>query len=136
MGNEQLIANTQQLILLSAFLSGIAATFLAAVLVFEPKKAIANWVVVLSATSACSFIVCAASSVALVNNLQAPQEVLGDGVEILNELCKIINKASISLGLFSLLASIGTSGWLRNKKTGITTSFMAIISIILVWLML
>jgi hypothetical protein len=45
LANEHLIASTHQLILLSAFFSGIVATFLAAVLVFEPKKAIANWIV-------------------------------------------------------------------------------------------
>ena len=136
MSNEQIIANTQQLILLSAFLGGFSATFLGAILVLDSKRAIANWVVVLSATSACSFVVCAITSVALVNNLQVSQEDLTAGIEILNKLCKIINRASMTIGVFSLLASIGTSGWLRNKNTGIITSSMATISIVIVWVML
>ena len=59
MSNEQLLGITEQLILLSAFLGGFSATFLAAILAFDPKKDIANWFVVLSAISACSFVICA-----------------------------------------------------------------------------
>lgn len=91
----------------------------------------ANWVVVLSAISACSFVVCATSSVALVNGLQATQEALEAGFVTLQG-ARIISGLSMALGLFSLLASIGMSGWLRDKTTGITTSCVAAVAIIIV----
>jgi len=131
LSNEQLLGITEQLILLSAFLGGFSATFLAAILVFDPKKNIAIWVVGLSAVSACSFVVCATSSIALVNGLQAIQEELETGLVTLQS-ARIISGLSMAIGLFSLLASIGVSGWLRNKKTGIATSSVAAIAIIIV----
>lgn len=135
MGDEQIYIS-QQILLLSAFLGGCSATFLAAILVIDSKKDIANWVVVLSAISACSFIVCATCSVAIMNNLTIIPEEVDAGRLILIKIAKPIRGASITIGLLSLLASIGVAGWLRNKKTGITTSSVAAIAMIIVWVMI
>lgn len=135
LNNEQLLSITEQLILLSAFLGGVSATFLAAILLFNPKHKVANWAVNLSAISACSFVVCATSSVALVNGLQVKPEVLEHALVSL-QAARVISGLSMALGLLSLLASIGLSGWFRNKSCGITTSTASVIAIVLVIIML
>lgn len=135
MNNELLVNITEQLILLSAFLGGFSATFLAAILLFNPQHKVANWAVILSAISACSFIVCATSSVALLNGLQAdPVELEKSFVSLRG--ARIVSGLSMAIGIFSLLASIGLSGWFRNKTCGIATSVAALIAITLVGPML
>ena len=135
LNNEQLAGITEQLILLSAFLGGFSATFLAAILLFNPKHKVANWAVNLSAISACSFVVCATSSVALVNGLQVSSEELEQSIVSL-KVARIVSGLSMAIGLISLLASIGLSGWFRTKSCGITTTISSVIAIIIVLIML
>ena len=107
MTNEQLIGITEELILLSAFLGGFSATFLAAILVVNPQERLANWVVILSAFSACSFIVCATTSIAMVNGLQVgPEAIENSRVSI--QTTRIISGLSMALGLFDAF------GWTTN----------------------
>ncbi len=131
LSNELLLGISEQLVLLSAFLGGFSATFLAAILVFNPDSRVTNWVVVLSAVSACSFIVCACTSIALVNGLQASPQELEEGLISLRG-ARIVSALSMALGVFALLGCIGLSGWLREKRIGIATSTVAAIAIVLV----
>jgi hypothetical protein len=131
LSNELLLNITEQLILLSAFLGGFSATFLAAILVFDSQKRMTNWIVISSALSACSFIVCACTSIALVNGLQATPQELEEGLISLRG-ARIISALSMAIGVFSLLGSIGLSGWLRNKHVGIVTTAIALACMLLV----
>ena len=123
---EQIIVITEQLILLSAFLGGFSATFLAAILGIAPSNKIANWMVFCSALAACCFIICAGSSIALANALQ-----LSTDLESL-KFGRLTSSLSMALGMFSLISSIGLSGWLRNQKTGFATSSIAAVTTVIV----
>ena len=133
MSNEQLLGIMEQLILLSAFLGGFSATFLAAILAVNPSSSnkVANWIIVASALAACCFIVCATSSIAVVNGIEAR---VADGENAFEsvKLIRLTSGLSALLGVFSLLISIGLSGWLRNKQTGRATTFIAIVAIFIV----
>lgn len=131
MTSEQLLKITEHLIFLSAFLGGFSATFLAAILVVDPKKRFAHWVVSLSAISACSFIVCATSSIALVNGLHIGTEETKNTLLSVSGI-RIVSAISMAIGVFSLLGSIGLSGWLRDKRSGIVTSCVALMAIAIV----
>jgi hypothetical protein len=133
LSNDQLLGIMEQLILLSAFLGGFSATFLAAIIAMKPSqsKKVANWIIITSALAACCFIVCAASSIATVNGIHANFVELENGLESLG-LIRFTSGVSMALGLFSLLSSIGMSGWLRDKQTGIATTSIAAVAIIVV----
>lgn len=122
MNAEQMFSITEQLTLLSAFLGGFSATFLAAILTTAKSNKIANWMIITSSFAACSFIVCAASSIAVANalNTNADIESLTFGTRT--------SSLSVAMGLFSLVICIGLSGWLRDKRTGIVTSSIAAIT--------
>ena len=116
---EQLIGITEQLTLLSAFLGGFSATFLAAILASAPLNRVANWMIICSSFAACCFIICAASSIAVANALQIGAEI--DTLKFGTRTSSL----SMALGLFALVACIGLSGWLRDKRTGLVTSSIA-----------
>ena len=120
---------------LSAFIGGVAATFLATLLMVDPSKRLADWVVGSAALAAGGFIVCVVASVMLtiVLNPDAPNNV--------NSATSIDTGRIVSMfgfgfgfvfGLIGLLTSIELSGWLRSRKSGITTSSICLISLLLV----
>jgi len=125
------IVQTEQLVLLSAFLGGFSATFLAAILALKSSERVTNWIVCLSAISACSFIVAAIISIAIVNGLQ-PDSPAQFKSEALFQKNRPASALALLIGIFSLLGSIGLSGWIRSKQVGLTTSTVAVISIVLV----
>jgi hypothetical protein len=126
MDSSLLVERTQQLILLSAFLGGFSATFLAAILTIEAKKKVTDWIVCISAASSCCFIVAAVTNIALVNGLQIEESLV-----TLSRL-KIISSLGMISGIFALLICIGLSGWIRNRKIGLVTASFALIATIIV----
>lgn len=131
MSNDELLGIMEQLILLSAFLGGFSATFLATILTIDPttSKKIVNWIIIASALAACCFIVCATSSIAVVNGINSI-----DGENLYESLktIRVISILSMLLGVFSLIGCIGMSGWLRGKLVGIVTSSIAVVAVFIV----
>jgi len=130
MDHNFLIGQTEQLILLSAFLGGFSATFLAAILVVDSSKRLINWIICFSAIAACSFIVAAIASVALLNGLQPDAPVYSQQAPL--SIVRVVSALALTLGLFSLLSSIGLSGWVRSKNVGIITSTFSLIAMMFV----
>ena len=130
MSTSYYIVQTEQLVLLSAFLGGFSATFLAAILALKSSERVTNWIVCLSAISACSFIVAAIISISIVNGLQ-PDSLEQYKIEVFQK-DRLASALALLIGIFSLLSSIGLSGWIRSKQVGLTTSAAAVVSIVLV----
>ncbi len=130
MSTSYYLVQTEQIVLLSAFLGGFSATFLAAILALKSLKRVTNWIVCLSAISACSFIVSTIISIAIVNTLhpESPEQFN----EALFQKNRLAGALALLIGIFSLLSSIGLSGWIRSKQVGLTTSAFAAVSIVLV----
>ncbi|AHM60486.1 hypothetical protein D770_11145 [Flammeovirgaceae bacterium 311] len=119
---EYLAEIARQLAFVSAFLGGFAATFLATLLfVNSPKKA-AGWAIAGASFSASAFIVAVIALIMLVVNLN-PEALSVSESSLL--AARVVGMLSFMAGAYSLLASIGISGWLRSRKTGLATSIPA-----------
>ena len=131
LSNSYLAEISRQLAFLSAFLGGFSATFLATLLVVASSRRIAGWVVGSAATAACSFVVAVVASVMLtiVLHPDAPSNV-GNGTSI--ESARIVSTLGFGIGVIALLVSVGLSGWVRSRQSGIVTSIVSVISLVLV----
>lgn len=129
--NSYLAKIAVNLAFLSVFIGGVAATFLASLLMVEPSKRLADWVVGSAALAAGGFIFCVVASVMLTIalNPDAPSNV-NSATSI--DTGRIVSMLGFVFGLIGLLTSIGLSGWLRSRKSGITTSSICLISLLLV----
>jgi len=117
-------AVAEQLSFVSAFLGGISATILVTIVVFTSPKKSVNWIVGTSAFAACSLLIAvvAAWRLTILLHPDFPASVEPTIVNVLWGSMLL----GYSLGFLSLLASIGLSGWLRTRRTGFITSFIAI----------
>jgi len=129
--DSYLIEIARQFALLSAFLGGFTATFLATLLFIGSSKRIADWVVGSAAAAACSFIVGVIASVMLtiVLHPDAPENVIhGSSVDT----ARVVSSLGFGFGVFALLVSIGLSDWIRSRKSGIATSAVSFVGLFLV----
>ena len=117
-------AVAEQLSFVSAFLGGISATILVTIVVFTSPKKSVNWIVGTSAFAACSLLIAvvAAWRLTIILHPDFPASVDATIVKVLWGSMLL----GYSSGFLSLLASIGLSGWLRSRKTGLITAFIAI----------
>lgn len=108
---------------LSAFLGGFAATFLGTLLALGGRSRTASVAIGFAAAASAAFIVCVVASTALVAVLhaEAPQAARAVGTDG----ARTILTLSFVLGLYTLLTSLGLSGWSRSRSTGLTTSIAA-----------
>ena len=131
LSNSYLAEISRQLAFLSAFLGGFSATFLATLLVVASSKRVADWVVGSAATAACSFVVAVVASVMLtiVLHPDVPSNV-ASGSSI--GTARIVSTLGFGIGVIALLVSVGLSGWVRSRQSGIATSVVSFISLVLV----
>lgn len=129
--NNYLLEIARQLAFLSAFLGGFAATFLVTLLTLKSEKPIATWTIATSAVSACILIVAVVAAVMLSVILQpdAPAHIADDSAIMKG---RVFTSLGFAIGILSLLASVGLSGWIRSKRTGIVTSAIAAVSFVAV----
>ncbi len=136
LSNSYLAEISHQLAFLSAFLGGFSATFLATLVITDSSKRVAGWIVAATATAACSFVVSVIASVMLtiVLHPEVPSNVI-QSASISS--ARVVSSLGFAVGVIALLISVGLSGWLRSRQTGLMTSAVAGISLILVlWALL
>ena len=121
------IAVAEQLSFVSAFLGGVSATILFSVIIFSSEKRIVAFVVAASTLSACSLLVSVISGWRLIIGLH-PDLPFKPDPEKINLLWNSLI-AGYGLGVNSLILSIGLSGWIRSRRTGLVTSTIAAVAI-------
>lgn len=116
---------------LSAFLGGFAATFLATLLVASSTKRVTGWIIVSAAFAACLFVIAVVGSVTLkiVLHPEVPSSFVS-GSAVTN--ARVVSALAFVLGLYALLLSVGLSGWIRSRNTGIATSLAAFMGVVVV----
>ncbi|TDF42260.1 hypothetical protein EYS14_05380 [Alteromonadaceae bacterium M269] len=121
-------AVAEQLSFVSAFLGGISATILFTIVVFTSPKKSVSWIVSASALAACSLLVAVVASwrLTILLHPDLPISVDSNVVKVLWASMLI----GYGLGFLSLLASIGLSGWLRSRKTGLITTCIALVAVL------
>ena len=124
----------EQLALLSTFLGGFSATFLATLLTINEKHKLVSWMIGLATIAACFFVIAVVSCIGSMVSLHPdmPQLAVNSGPTL---ILRLLAAVGFFLGMLVLISSIGLSGWLKGKKLGILTSCVAFLTIvILLWM--
>jgi hypothetical protein len=123
-----IVAVAEQLAFVCAFLGGVSITILVTIVVFTSQKKSVSWIVTSSAVAACSLLIAVIASWRLIilTHPELPTAVDDSVVKLL--WASMLS--GYSIGFLSLLVSIGLSGWLRSKKTGIITSSIAFLAVL------
>ena len=122
------VAVAEQISFVSAFLGGVSATILFSVIIFSSDRRSVALLIAASAFSACSLLVSVIAGWRLTIGLHPDLPFTPDPAKI-NILWNSLI-AGYSLGVNSLIVSIGISGWVRSRRSGYITSFIAAIAIL------
>lgn len=128
LNSQYIVTVAEQLLFVSAFLGGISATILVTIVVFTSQKKSVNWIVSFASLAACSLLISVVASWRLIILLH-PDLMIPINAIVINVLWSGM-LIGYGLGFFSLLVSIGLSGWLRTKRDGIITSTIACVAIL------
>jgi len=124
--NAEFLAETgRQIASLSAFLGGFAATFFGILLQSPNSRRRVGWAAGAAAVASASFIlaVISGTTLALVMHPGAPPGIAKP--TFLPQVRSLILIA-FSCGIYSILLSLGLSGWIRSRQLGIVTSVAAL----------
>jgi len=133
--NAEFLAETgRQIASLSAFLGGFAATFFGILLQSPNSRRHVGWAAGAAAVASASFIlaVISGTTLALVMHPGAPPGIAKP--TFLPQVRSLILIA-FSCGIYSILLSLGLSGWIRSRQLGIVTSVAALVSAAIVTLL-
>ena len=120
--NAEFVAETgRQIASLSAFLGGFAATFLGILLQSPNSRRHVGWAAGAAAVASASFIlaVISGTTLALVSHPGAPANMAKP--TFLPEVRTLI-LFTFASGIYSILLSLGLSGWIRSRQLGIVAS--------------
>ena len=128
-GASYALAVAEQMSLVGVFLGGVSITILITIVVFSSPKKSVNWIVATSALAACSLLVSVISSLRLIIVLhpEFPGSVVTSSQSIGWLWRSMI--AGYGIGVLGLVISIGLSGWLRSRGTGLVTATIAIVAV-------
>lgn len=130
-----LVELARQTAFLSAFLGGFAGILLQMLLPTPGHGRVVATAAGFAAAAGVAFIVALTASTMLTAVLHpdAPAFVADSrGVAT----ARIVSTGMFLLGLYALLASLGLSGWIRSRATGLTTSLCAGVGVVFVtWAM-
>lgn len=124
----------QQLATLSAFLAGFAIAFIGLVLTIPKPNPTAGWVAGSAATAAAAFALSVVgwTMIAIVLHPAAP--VLIKQTAHLQS-ARIVGGLGFIIGIYSLVISLGLSGWIRSRALGWLTTTIAIVAAsLMTWL--
>lgn len=110
----------KQLALVSSVLGGFSFTFLSAVLLFSTDKKVKFWLII-------GFMI--ASMCFLLSALGWSMIDLNDPTDSNQSHHQNLVKLLL-LGLISIILSLGLSGWLSNKRTGMATSAISLFALL------
>ena len=125
----------RQIGFISAFLGGVAATFLATLIVAGAQDRRNQRIVSLAigcAAAACvAFIVATIATTMLAISLRpdAPVSVAGSGSP---DGARLMAFLPFMAGMYLLLGCVGLSGWLHGRRTGWMTAALAAVGVVLI----
>lgn len=115
-----MVETIKQLALVSSVLGGFSFTFLSAVLLVQSDKKIKFWLIVGLMIASMCFLLSAVGWSMIDMNMDAP------GIQSHHQsLVKLL-----LLGLLAIITTLGLSGWMSNKKTGIATSSISLLALL------
>lgn len=131
LSTEYLKVIAEQLVLVSVFLGGISTTILGTIIFHENESKIFKYMIVGMSLAAVSFIV-AVIGMNKVLIILAPDSPFQGGNEALF-YPRLVGGLAFYIGIYALLTVISLSGWLKSKRIGRFTTFIGIVSGILIF---
>ena len=114
-----------QLSFVCAFLGGVSATILISVVLFSSNSKPTSLITISSALAACGFLIAVIASWRLIIGLHPDLPFVASSAT-LSALWRIMI-GGYSIGVLSLIASVGVAGWIRSVKLGAITTFFSLI---------
>ena len=121
-------AVAEQISFVATFLGGVSATLLFSVVIFTSEKRIVSLLIASSALAACSLLVSVIAGWRLTIGLHPDLPFTPDPAKINLLWDSLIS--GYSIGVISLIVSIGLSGWLRSTRSGLMTSAISLFAIV------
>ena len=123
----------KQIILISSLLTGFSITVIANLLVSDKNDQLTNRILKTATLSAGCFLVSVFAMIQI-----SMMTTKGGYLTNVNEndffLPRVIGMVTFMLGLFSLTLLISLSGWPKSKKTGIFTTVVGILTLLLIFI--
>jgi hypothetical protein len=128
----------KQISFIGALLSGFSITFLIGLLQlpFDRNKTVLRWCLGCTCVSACSLLISTITSISGAFWLtERPNLAAADSALSPPELVASYQWSlrSLLIGLSLLLVSIGLSGWLHSKRTGIISTTISLTTLVLIF---
>lgn len=122
------IAN--QIIVISSLLSGFSIAVLANLLVTTSKGKILNYILITTTIAASSFLVTvfAMTKIVMLTTEGYPMKLESSALHV----PKIVGFGTFILGIISLSFLIALSGWTKSRKTGIFTTIIGILTLLMI----
>lgn len=131
---EYLAQIGQQLATLSAFLAGFAIAFIGVVLTVPKPNPTAGWVAGSAAIAAAAFAlsVVASTMISIVLHPASPAHIKQSAHL---QSARIIGGLGFIIGIYSLVTTLGLSGWIRSRALGwLTTTIGLVAASLITWL--
>jgi hypothetical protein len=125
---EYLAEMARQFGFLSAFLGGVATTFLAQLLTLHSPRKVIAWGVIVSTAAAVAFVVSVLGSTMLIAATH-PKAPAGMGAGDMTG-ARLLAFGPFMLGLLLLLAALALAGWIRSSKAGVVTTALALAGVL------
>jgi len=124
------IAN--QLIVISSLLSGFSIAVMANLLVTKSEMKISNSILKVTTVAAASFLITVfvMTKIMMMTTEGYPLKFENSDLGFI----KIVGFATFVIGIISLSVLIALSGWTKSKKTGIFTTIIGILTLIMILL--
>jgi hypothetical protein len=122
---------SEQLVFISVFLGGISATILGTLIVAKNETRVFKLMIIGLSLAAVAFIIAVFGMnkvlIILANDspYQKSQELLF--------YPRLVGGLSFYIGIYALIFVISLSGWLRNKKVGVTTTLIGLVASFLIF---
>ena len=123
----------RQIGFISAFLGGVAATFMIQLVSLSTPGRQRGWAILCAAAASVAFITAVVATTMLVMALH-PHAPAANRTEGNIDTGRVLAFLSFGIGIYLLLACIGLSGWLRSRRTGQLTTGVAAIGAALITL--
>ncbi len=133
---ESVAETLRQLAFLGTVLAGFAVTFLVGLLNAPTNRRSVDYTAGAALVAAVCLIVCAVVSVTgvfYIVDRPALRSATDLPLEVRAAIMGAVRWAGMGfmLGMVALLASLGTSGWIRSRKLGILSSLLAAVTLLL-----
>jgi hypothetical protein len=122
----------KQTLLITSLLSGFSITVVANILVSDRNDKLINRILKFATLSASCFLITVFAMVHIVMTTTPGGYIKNVSIDDF-QMARIIGMLTFMIGLFSLSAMIGLSGWTKSKKVGIFTTAIGILTLILIF---